>query len=512
MGKGSAPDSPDPVALIKAQTDANRVNQYTPYGNLLYGKFDENGNLIPNNERESSVQTQRPQDQTFQNYTDGGRLAMLQNLFGNFTPAANTSSTASTGSATTTPTADNGLVATMAKPATESATPATKQYTYDELYAPGGTLRRKDSNSLWQAQQEAANQPAATTTTTAAQPNPYGNNQGGGIGTFDNFSMAKAGDPKAIARGLSGWGDPNSLKSGLTDFYNLNGIKGSLPGVSSDFSNDRMRAEESAYNRATSKFEPDFAERRKRLEQRLADTGNVMGSEGYSTEMDRLGRSENEAYTNAGYDAVNAGTSMYDTMQRNALATRGQLFGEDTSLAQLTAGQRGQQYGENQGVFNAQNSLRAQQLAEGLSQFGADNTANTQQFSQLASLLGMQSPQAQYTNVPQVDAAGIMNQDYQNQLGAYNTQMSGLGSLLGVGGQLGAAAIKSDIRLKENIRKVGDVDGINIYEFSYIGEPGLYRGVMAQEVEHIPGAVVEHPDGYKMVDYSKIGIPFERLN
>ena len=52
-GKGDAPDVPDYTALaniqaqnnlaaIKAQTAANRVNQYTPYGNLVYTKNNAN--------------------------------------------------------------------------------------------------------------------------------------------------------------------------------------------------------------------------------------------------------------------------------------------------------------------------------------------------------------------------------------------------------------------------------------------------------------------------------------
>jgi len=70
----------------------------------------------------------------------------------------------------------------------------------------------------------------------------------------------------------------------------------------------------------------------------------------------------------------------------------------------------------------------------------------------------------------------------------------------------------SDARIKENIRQVGVLDnGLNVYEYEY--KPaykdtwghGQQIGVMAQEVEQlIPEAVSVHPDGYKMVDYSKI--------
>ena len=71
----------------------------------------------------------------------------------------------------------------------------------------------------------------------------------------------------------------------------------------------------------------------------------------------------------------------------------------------------------------------------------------------------------------------------------------------------------SDIRLKENIELIGKSNlGINIYEFDYIDKSygdGRYRGVMAQEVLW---ASIKDSDGYYMVDYSKVDVPFEKIN
>ena len=71
----------------------------------------------------------------------------------------------------------------------------------------------------------------------------------------------------------------------------------------------------------------------------------------------------------------------------------------------------------------------------------------------------------------------------------------------------------SDIRLKENIELVGKSKlGVNIYEFNYMDKSygdGRYRGVMAQEV---PWASFKHEDGYLWVDYSKVDVPFEKIN
>ena len=68
----------------------------------------------------------------------------------------------------------------------------------------------------------------------------------------------------------------------------------------------------------------------------------------------------------------------------------------------------------------------------------------------------------------------------------------------------------SDIRLKTNIEFIGkSPSNINIYRFSYIGNPTKYVGVMAHEV---PWASEKHSNGYLMVDYNKLDVEFKRLN
>ena len=76
-----------------------------------------------------------------------------------------------------------------------------------------------------------------------------------------------------------------------------------------------------------------------------------------------------------------------------------------------------------------------------------------------------------------------------------------------------AGPMASDVRLKENIVKVGNSpSGINIYEWNYIGKPQRYRGVMAQEIlERHPEAVALQPDGYMSVYYGKIDVNMEMV-
>ena len=82
------------------------------------------------------------------------------------------------------------------------------------------------------------------------------------------------------------------------------------------------------------------------------------------------------------------------------------------------------------------------------------------------------------------------------------TAASGIGAL----GQLasGAAALFSDARVKENVRRVGMLDnGLPVYSYNYKwDDPARQQiGVMAQDVEQVkPGAVTEI-GGIKAVDY-----------
>ena len=72
----------------------------------------------------------------------------------------------------------------------------------------------------------------------------------------------------------------------------------------------------------------------------------------------------------------------------------------------------------------------------------------------------------------------------------------------------------SERRVKENIVRIGDHPlGFGLYLFDYRPEfrarwgQGRQFGVMIDEVEQVmPEAVCMHPDGYKRVDHSLLGI------
>jgi hypothetical protein len=107
-----------------------------------------------------------------------------------------------------------------------------------------------------------------------------------------------------------------------------------------------------------------------------------------------------------------------------------------------------------------------------------------------------------------------------SQTSAYNTaqsQADPFASIIGTGlGIYAGGGFKgSDIRLKQNIERVGTDERtqLPIYEFEYKATPGeRFRGVMAHEVEvNFPDAVITRADGYKAVFYERLGMQMVKV-
>lgn len=189
---------------------------------------------------------------------------------------------------------------------------------------------------------------------------------------------------------------------------------------------------------------------------------------------------------------------------RTRLANQGIKAGSDAYAREMNT--------FNQGTNDAYTQL----LLQGRNQANQELlTEDNQRINQISALMNggqVSQPQFGQTNQPQlpnVDYAGLVESNYQNQLGAYNTQMqqsNGLiGGLFGLGGKLIGL---SDERSKKDIKKVGELDGHKLYSFQYKkgkGDGRHHVGVMAQEVEKTrPDAVSRRPDGMRQVDYGKL--------
>ena len=83
-----------------------------------------------------------------------------------------------------------------------------------------------------------------------------------------------------------------------------------------------------------------------------------------------------------------------------------------------------------------------------------------------------------------------------------------------LGPSVGDDGTASDVRLKEDVQRVGTtVFGLPLYHFKYIGAPETYEGVMAQDVLQVmPGAVSAGADGHYRVNYGALGTSMRQVS
>lgn len=111
-----------------------------------------------------------------------------------------------------------------------------------------------------------------------------------------------------------------------------------------------------------------------------------------------------------------------------------------------------------------------------------------------------------------VNSMGGANNAYDNAYEAkqyaHQAKTNAMSNLLGAGATIGAAALLSDKRLKENLEPVGKLDnGLKVYVGNYKEETGLDTTpqlfLLAQEVEKKNPDAVGEKGGYLAVNYKK---------
>ena len=305
-----------------------------------------------------------------------------------------------------------------------------------------------------------------------------------------------------------------------------------------------QRAEDAIYSRAQGRLDPKFQGEQQALEIKLRNQGLAPGDQAWNSAMQNFNFGKNDAYQNAmnesimgsgqeaqrlfgmesGYrdqytgEVERAGKFANDASQQDFMQNMmaGQQGFQDTLAAANFQNQaRGQGYNERMGAnqYNQNldfrmadyyNNLRQQMINEEIGKRGQSlNEAN-------ALISGQQVGQPQFTGfsnagvaqAPQLlQAAQLQGQQNAANASAANagidSLMGGLGSAAGAAGMFGF----SDRRLKRNIQKIGERNGIPWYSFVYIwGQPAI--GVMADEVPD--DARMLHESGFWMVDYSKV--------
>ncbi len=252
--------------------------------------------------------------------------------------------------------------------------------------------------------------------------------------------------------------------------------------LTGDVSADRQRVEDALFARLNTSLDQD----RDSLNATLANQGIKLGSTAYSNAQADFGRNVNDARTAAILNAT-----QQQAVEANTAAQAAGFH--NTALQQ---------------DFQNKNTARSNYLNE-------QYAARSQPINEIAALLSgsqIQNPNFVNTptsNIPTVDYAGLVQQNYANQMQAYQQKQAQSQSLLGGLFGLGAAGIMaSDKRVKEDIEPAGKVGGHNVYSYRYKGkfdDGRRHVGVMAQEVEKKrPDAVLTGNDGVKRVNYGAL--------
>jgi hypothetical protein len=304
-------------------------------------------------------------------------------------------------------------------------------------------------------------------------------------------------------------------------------------GPADNFSADRSRVEESLYGR----LNPQLAKDRSAIEQRLADQGIRYGSQAYTSAMDDYNRQSNDARLAVTAQGGQEQQRMMDMAAQRAgfqNAAQQQQYTQNLGTGSFANAAQQQQNAQNASAAGFYNAGAAQQLGQQQSSFNAANAQRNQymqeQYAQrnqplneISGLLsGSQVQAPNFVNTPgsqiaTTDIGGLINQNFaqqsQNYQAANQNWQSTMGGLLGLGGKLGAAAIMSDERVKENVIPMGTVfaageDGerkkLPISEWSYKGDPARHVGPMAQDVERIDKSAVTTRGGVKHIYPAKV--------
>ena len=250
----------------------------------------------------------------------------------------------------------------------------------------------------------------------------------------------------------------------------------------------------------------------------LGNVQNTM-SQPFNPNLPQVGINAGQNYQDAAMSRLAPQISQQRELLNNQLANQGIPVGSQAwQTAQMNQGQKENDLLAANTTQGFNTGLAANQQAYNQAQTNYNMPLNT--LSALRSGSQVQNPTFQ--NVPQqattagADVLGASQMGYNAQMGGFNAanaaQSNFNSGLMGLGGTLGAAALISDVRTKENIVPLGWLfKGLPVYEYEYKPEwkseagHGKFIGVMAHEVEQImPEAVITRLDGYKMVNYGAL--------
>lgn len=420
MGKSrpSAPPVVDPNQLIQQDAAANRITQFSPYGNLLFGSVGDQGQFVQGQVPEDGMAAAFTQETPFQS-----QLRMLQENVG---LGLGNIANQRLGLPTT------YSIAPGQQPQTTD--PRIKREDYDPVLMPMDYSTGEQFGSSMQ--QESFDQADPT--------NPFT----GPMTTSDlpEYSYQDATNLPAFESQLPGAGTgPTSLnvdalpamQSSVTGADPLQRSLDTtgLPTLPTDFEGTRQNVSNTVYQRQLGLLQPEFTAQRQQLEQNLADRGLPIGGEAYSSALDRLDRSQGEQKQRLAQQADIMGGQEASRLFGQASQARGQMFGEAGQQASLQNQAIQQELSNRLAQANLANQARGQGFQERAAQGEFGLAGQQQAFGQQAANVAQQNQARQQAVADQMRANELQNQQRQAQLnermGLRGQQFNELAALLG---------------------------------------------------------------------------------
>ena len=396
MGKSSPqrPPAVNPDELINAQKDANRINQYTPQGNMLFGYTDQNTGAF--------TQGLTPDDD------------------GRYQSAAFTQETP---------------FQTQMRASTEGTGLGLGNTAYSRVTGQTVTGQNPDGSPIYENDPDFQN--PFRTAPTLAGVSAAQNIDPTQLGNLQNYNQSISSNV-ALPTGLSSDGltalqsDPEAFRSNIEQtLYDRQ-----LGLLQPEFTRQRQELESNLVNRGIPITSDPYNQAINRFE---------------SQQGEQLGRLAQQATLAAGQESdrlVNQGRQnrAMEFGERAAsgefgLAANQQGFGQNAANVQLQNAGRQQQMADQLLSNQVAQQNRQRQIAE-------RNALRGQNFNELAALLGgPQVQQASFFAPGSIDTTGAYSAQQAQQQNAYNQAMQSrsadLGGMFGLAGNLGSAYLLS---------------------------------------------------------------------
>ena len=527
MGKKSgpaAPAAPDPYATAAAQTqqnvdtaianaNLNRINQYTPYGNITYNVTGYNSDGTPRYEQTQTLSASGQRQLDIQN-----ALAEKLGTFASSSVSRVQDAMAKPFDMSKVP-AQVGSINTSSLPGFQySASSTPFDFSIDNAggiqrnigdtgsitqgFGPSGSIqqsvdfsgapslpgvtdfsgdRAKVENALYQRatsrldprfNQQQSDMEAALVNQGIAKGSDAYNRE------LDNFNRSKN----------------DAYSSAINDAITAGGAEQSrIFGMGMDA---RQQAVNEQLNQGT--FRNQAQQQQYGQDLGRAQFGNEAQAQRFAQAL-AGGQFANQAQSQQ-FDQNSQDAAFYNTAAESE-------FNRNLANVGINNTTRGQAYNEIANNATLQNQARQQAISE-------QAYLRALPINEIATLMGatggVQQPTFQpVANVQQAntDLMGAVYDSYNGQMNAWNAQQQARsqakGGMFGALGT-GAGLALSDKRFKVDAKHISELwNGIKTYVYSYIGETRRRFGVMAQEVQHVPNAVY-NMNGVLVVDYGKV--------